>query len=268
MSEGENKVPIPTAVKEFERRMAIEAEKIGVPVSELIYDYALEENADRAANPEEPEEIYKTGVASKTVERGITQTILARILAQRDSLTGLYNNQYLKEHFERRHRPEGQKGEFSVIMVDIDDFKKINDGLGHLAGDFILKEVSNVFKEKMRQGDLVVRVGGEEIMVIAPYANGDGPAFAERLRKAVEDRVFIYQNPEGVKSEIRVTISAGVAPFFEEGLDAMKQKSDEALYKAKGKRYTDEDTIEISAKKNQVWYFDKKDGQYKKFNSK
>ena len=142
----------------FEQRMAIEAAKAHVPVDEFIQEYALEENAAREANPDEDQSIYETGAGSKVVERQIKETILARIAANRDHLTGLHNKAFLETQLRRRHT-EGEKGQFSLIMIDIDHFKKVNDTYGHDAGDFILREVSQLLNKNMRYGDSLARFG-------------------------------------------------------------------------------------------------------------
>jgi diguanylate cyclase (GGDEF)-like protein len=267
MSERENKIQGERGA--FEKRMVLEAEKIGVPVQEFIEDYAREENAAREANAEADPSLYETGEVSKVVERQIKETVLARIAAHRDKLTGLHNRHFFESEFRRREVDKEHKGEFSMIIIDIDHFKKINDLHGHLAGDFILKEVASVLKQNMRAGDSLARYGGEELVVLAPNTNGDAPAFAERLRKAISDAIFTYHNPQNDQAEeIRVTISAGVAPFSDDGFNHMVEVADRALYKAKGKRDDGEDTIEITESRNQVWYYDKKKGEYKKFKPK
>ena len=251
----------------FEKRMSAEAEKLGVPIADLIEDYAREEHAAREANPEEPTTIYETGAGSKSMERQIKETILSRIIAGRDTLTGIDNRVSFDQQVERRRKEVKDRGEFSIIMIDIDKFKNVNDTYGHQAGDYILKEVAKALKENMRQGDLLARYGGEEMVVIAPNANGSAPGFAERLRKAIENKKIVYNN-----QEIKVTISAGVSPYNED-FEEMKKVSDTGLYLAKGENLklpkgAEAPKIEAGHEggptRNQVWHFDKTDGVYKK----
>lgn len=255
----------------FERRMSVEANKLGVPTADLIEDYAREEHAAREANPEEPSTIYETGAGNKSMERQIKETIIAKVIAGRDTLTGINNRVSFDQQAERRRQEVKDRGEFSMIMIDIDKFKNVNDTYGHQAGDYVLQEVAKALKENMRQGDLLARYGGEEMVVIAPNANGSAPGFAERLRKIIENKKFVYNN-----QEIKVTISAGVSPYNED-FGKMKKVSDTGLYLAKGEPLKLQEgevapKVESGHKddptRNQVWYFDKKDNMFKKKHKK
>jgi diguanylate cyclase (GGDEF)-like protein len=116
-------------------------------------------------------------------------------------------------------------------MMDIDDFKRVNDSYGHLTGSFILKEIGRIIKYNTRQFDVSARYGGEEFITYLPDTRKH-EAFhaAERLRKAIADHIFAYDD-----REVRVTISIGVSEFPEDGstLDKLVQKADDMLYKAK-----------------------------------
>ena len=170
----------------------------------------------------------------------------------------------IQKEVERRRGEVKERGEFSMIMVDIDKFKSVNDTYGHQAGDYILKEVASALKKSMRKGDLLARYGGEEMVVIAPNANGKADEFAERLRRIIEETKFDY---EGQK--IKVTISAGVSPYYED-FKQMKTTSDMGLYLAKGegtkltKGIKIEPGHEAEETRNQVWYFDTKANTFRK----
>ncbi|OGH58818.1 MAG: hypothetical protein A2725_03650 [Candidatus Magasanikbacteria bacterium RIFCSPHIGHO2_01_FULL_33_34] len=249
----------------FDKRMEKFAEELGVSKETIIQSYAVEEDNLRSEEPDEPTSIYESGPGSKVIERSIKETILERIKGQTDSLTKLPNRVALEKDLERRKR---ENKEFSFIMIDVDKFKSINDNYGHAGGDYVLKTLAEVLKNTLREGDIVTRYGGEELVVLAANANGSGPEVAEKLRRAVAKYEFKY---EGKK--IDVTISAGVnAPQNEVAdLEALKIKSDKALYAAKGEfgaSVLEGENIEPGHEKepsrNQVWYYDK-DGILKKY---
>lgn len=156
-----------------------------------------------------------------------------------DPLTGLKTRHYLEEELERnlnaiftegsvqRREKFGYKN-LSVLFLDIDHFKKINDTFGHEAGDKVLQSVANTIKEKLRSGDTVARWGGEEIVAELLGATEDGAEKkAEEIRQAVENLKFY-------EKELKVTISCGIASA-EKGISPREliHRSDQALYAAK-----------------------------------
>ncbi|MBP6217050.1 MAG: GGDEF domain-containing protein [Oligoflexales bacterium] len=150
-----------------------------------------------------------------------------------DKLTGLYNrayfDQYLPEAIKQvESRGERERAHLSIIMADIDHFKKINDNYGHLAGDYVLENVSAVFSSIFRKTDVICRYGGEEFLAILPSTDKE-EAFqaAEKLRKAVAAGVYEFN---GVK--IPVTISMGVAE-----IDVGKEIASQALARADAALY-------------------------------
>ncbi len=154
-------------------------------------------------------------------------------LAITDGLTRTFNHRFFHELLEREWlRAERYNSVFSLMMLDIDDFKQINDTYGHLCGDELLKELAKVLKGKLRATDSVARYGGEEFAIILPETNGDEAFIAgERLRKAVEEHIFI-----GDESGLRITVSIGIssypAPGLKERSDLIR-RADNALYAAK-----------------------------------
>src|SRR5439155_13208002 len=150
-----------------------------------------------------------------------------------DALTGIHNKRYLLEFLDRElarsarhHRP------LSLVMVDIDRFKSVNDELGHLAGDFTLREMVSLVKEAIRKEELFARYGGEEFAVVLPETNWEGAMqMAERLRHLVELHDFHYED-----RNYKITISLGlIATEGDESFtpnDFIKQ-ADEKLYQAK-----------------------------------
>lgn len=153
-----------------------------------------------------------------------------------DGLTQLYNHKHsyykLEEEITRANRYGNR---LSIIMIDIDHFKAINDAYGHLIGDKTLVAVGQVIKNNLREIDHVGRYGGEEFMVILPQTGlGNAYTTAERIRRAVESAWF----EEG---KIKITISGGVVEFRDENALMLIGKADELLFKAK---QTGRNTIE------------------------
>lgn len=153
-------------------------------------------------------------------------------LAITDSLTQLYTRRYFFERLnEELNRSKKHGLKFTFLMIDIDDFKKCNDTHGHLVGDVVLRDVSRLIKENVREIDLVARYGGEEFSVILPETDKKGAMLvAERIRKKIEENVF-----KAYDETLKINISAGLAAYPEDADDAqdMVEKADKALYSAK-----------------------------------
>jgi diguanylate cyclase (GGDEF)-like protein len=154
----------------------------------------------------------------------------AQQLAYVDGLTGIYNRRYFEmqiaSEIERASRYDGR---LAIIMVDIDNFKRLNDEFGHLLGDEVLRQVSNVFVQQLRKVDVVCRYGGEEFAILVPQTSGGNALeVADKLRRMVE----AYRFP-GVP--VKVTISAGVAEFPAHGRtrDELVAAADAAMYDSK-----------------------------------
>ena len=157
----------------------------------------------------------------------------ARRLAITDGLTDLYNHRFFHELFEKEYkRSDRYNTVFSLIMLDIDNFKKVNDTCGHLCGDEILKGLASLIKDCLRSIDIVGRYGGEEFAILLPETTGqEAVQTAERIRRSVEEHTFI-----GNGKGLRITVSQGVAtypsPGVQERFDVIA-KADKALYGAK-----------------------------------
>lgn len=152
--------------------------------------------------------------------------------AARDALTGLYNKRFMFNELENYSRIARRSGRaYCIIMIDIDDFKQINDRFGHLSGDEYLKQLAALILGSLRDQDIAGRIGGEEFLVILPETAIDGAfQLAVRIRKTVEEFVLRYQ-----KAEIRTTISAGVCQY-EKSINDVKEfldLADRAMYEAK-----------------------------------
>lgn len=149
-----------------------------------------------------------------------------------DGLTQAHVKRYLLETLEKEvMRAHRHARDLSLIMFDIDHFKRINDNYGHLAGDFVLKELARIVQDRVRRDEVFARYGGEEFAIILPETNLAGAhALAEGLRERIAQSRFIFQG-----NMIPVTISMGVAPLSaaeKTGPDLIRS-ADAKLYEAK-----------------------------------
>ena len=151
-----------------------------------------------------------------------------------DSLTGLYNQRYLYDTLRREYnRSDRFNLKLSLIIIDIDNFKNINDTFGHQRGDEIIKEVAKLLQVMLRGYDFAVRYGGDEFIIVLSQNTVIGSHIvAERIRKLIEENPLLIELNGGRP----VTTSIGVSTFpddTKEGCDALINKADQALYKAK-----------------------------------
>ena len=175
-------------------------------------------------------EVILKFISHASVEAGYHEEVYQ--LATHDALTGLCNRRHFAELFDKElARAQRHQRPLALCMIDVDLFKRINDEHGHLAGDGVLKQLTDVLKRYVRQEDLVARIGGEEFAVVLPEADGPEAAlFGERYRAAVEAEVFPIN---GVPH--RLTISIGIACMSPERDDRSKlmRAADGVLYRAK-----------------------------------
>ncbi len=157
-------------------------------------------------------------------------------LSSRDHLTGAFNRRTLDTDLaEKLEEAKVREEHLSLIMFDIDHFKRINDTYGHQVGDYILKSLVRLIHSKLRSEDSIYRYGGEEFVIILPGAGKKNAIkVAERLRKVIESYPFTYRK-EQPPIKIGLTCSFGVATFPEDGTapEELIRKVDKALYKAK-----------------------------------
>jgi len=149
-----------------------------------------------------------------------------------DGLTQIHNKRYLFEALEKELiRARRYERELSLIIFDIDFFKRINDQFGHLAGDYVLRELARVVQDRIRRDEVFARYGGEEFVIVLPETGLNGAlALAENLRQRVGSHGFVFQ-----AERIPVTISMGCAQLVKEDKAAtdLIQRADEKLYEAK-----------------------------------
>lgn len=149
-----------------------------------------------------------------------------------DPLTSVYNRAYLQAQIERMEKKSFQNSELSVLAIDIDHFKHINDTFGHLLGDKVLIHFSSILKRNMHPKDTLVRFGGEEFLILMRH-DGEGHVqeFSNLLCRAIRENPYVLE--EG--KHIFMTCSVGAAIFHPESeslLDCI-ERADTALYKAK-----------------------------------
>ncbi|MGI6096639.1 MAG: GGDEF domain-containing protein [Dethiobacteria bacterium] len=145
-----------------------------------------------------------------------------------DYLTGAFNKMFITMQLEKEIEAARKiQKKLTVVMIDLDNFKSINDKYGHLFGDYALKRISGAIVNNLRQKDLVGRYGGDEFLIILPGTGSeDGYAIAERIRKSVWSLNW--------DNDFRVTISGSVVEFSSiDQLDGLLQKADKLLYQAK-----------------------------------
>ncbi len=149
-----------------------------------------------------------------------------------DGLTQTHNKRYFLEFLEREMgRCHRYNRALSLMMFDIDHFKKINDTNGHLAGDYVLRELAHLVKSRVRKEECFARYGGEEFAIVMPEAGGENARrFAEKIRKMCEDHRFSFES-----KEIAVTVSIGVSDMTGDMTEPLQfiKGADANLYKAK-----------------------------------
>jgi diguanylate cyclase (GGDEF)-like protein len=148
-----------------------------------------------------------------------------------DGLTKLHNHRFFQDHLTREiRRVERTQEPLSILVIDIDDFKRLNDRLGHAAGDEILMRIAQILNGAVRGSDLCARYGGEEFVILAPGTDTGGAyLIAEKVRTAISESSFIVDDS---LRPARVTVSVGVAAF-NGNRKRFFQKADQALYRAK-----------------------------------
>ncbi len=186
----------------------------------------------RSSTPAFPEETVSAleGIARRAGPALWTARLFAeaRQQADLDSLTGLYNRRSFHEFLAREvARARRYERRLAVIVLDLDNFKRINDQIGHLGGDTVLAEIADRIRRVVRTSDIAGRVGGDEFAVIMPESGrADGERLAERIRRTV--------STASVSSARTLQVSAGVAELSrdEEPADLF-ERADQALYRAK-----------------------------------
>ncbi len=162
------------------------------------------------------------------------EELLARVetLAVTDPLTKLYNRRYIEDHIKGELKAALRyNSSLSLLMIDIDNFKSINDEFGHKAGDAVLKEIAEIIQGSLREVDMAARWGGEEFVAILPRCGKeDALHLAKRILKAVATHDF--RSVPGLRVTISIGIAGVPAPSIDDS-DKLLDASDQAMYKAK-----------------------------------
>ncbi|UCH11946.1 MAG: diguanylate cyclase, partial [Candidatus Omnitrophota bacterium] len=188
-------------------------------IREGAYDYIT-----KPFNIEEIKVVLRRAVERHYLLKEAEQKEFYQELSILDDLTGIYNHRHFHDVLPREiARAKRYSQSFSLLMIDIDDFKKYNDTHGHLAGDELLKKIAKSFMQAVRSVDMVFRYGGEEFVILLPQASKQNGA---EICKRIHD---------SMKQKLPVTVSIGLAGFPEDGTskDELIEKIDSAMYQAK-----------------------------------
>lgn len=153
------------------------------------------------------------------------------LLAVTDEVTGAYNRHFLNQVLNQQTALANRGGyQFSLVFMDLDHFKQINDDYGHAVGDDVLAKLAEIANTVIREGDYLIRYGGEEFVLLLANTNADGAGtLAERLRKIIDDTDF-----EDIAQNLRLTVSCGATGFKPgESVDELIARADQAMYQAK-----------------------------------
>lgn len=151
--------------------------------------------------------------------------------ANQDPLTKLYNRRAFMHYYHKLTSEHSDSFPISVAFIDLDHFKRVNDQYGHIVGDRVLQNISNLITDHLRSIDIIARYGGEEFVVILPKCNKEDAMTAlQRIRKTIEKgRIQVNEHM------LKVTISVGIATTSEVGSKLLLKAADDAVYLAKEK---------------------------------
>lgn len=154
-----------------------------------------------------------------------------------DPLMEIHNRRHLERRLEEEYARSRRYGfPLSLLMLDIDHFKRVNDDHGHAAGDLVLKGIGGILKDSVRNVDVAARYGGEEVVVLLPHtSDAEALILAERIRRRIEGHPFPVDAPGGSGASLRCTVSIGIAAMTRECANAgqLLQLADTAMYRAK-----------------------------------
>jgi len=181
--------------------------------------------------------VFIVSTLSLQTARDIKRIYTLEIENITDSLMSISNRRHLDQKLEDEFSKAARYDlAFSILMIDIDHFKYVNDAYGHDTGDIVLKRIGELIKALIRESDTVARYGGEEIMVLCPLTNGQHATWlGERLRLEIEQCDMLSSDIKENEEKLYVTVSIGVAEFSSDifSVKDLVKRADEAMYQAK-----------------------------------
>jgi diguanylate cyclase (GGDEF)-like protein len=223
-------------LSEAARRVARGELDVRIPDAKSSPEIALlirtfnEMSATLVANRKEIEEASRRLQRQNQELQGANEVL--EQLSITDGLTKLHNHRFFQDYLTREIKRVRRSAEpLSMLILDLDDFKRLNDRLGHAAGDQLLKAIARTLNDSVRESDFLARYGGEEFVVLAPGTDLDGALhLAEKIRGAVAESSYIVDDSMRI---VKVTVSIGVARY-QGDRKAFFANADRALYQAKG----------------------------------
>ncbi len=195
-------------------------ENSSVKIDEILYDFS-------SVHQKVEDQMRKANDTIKELRKQIT---ILEDTSNLDPLTRTYNRRALENYIESVRKMEERPYQTRMLLIDIDDFKYVNDQYGHLAGDRVLMFLGKLISSSLRDGDKVFRFGGEEFLVILNEGNDDVcKKVSERILNGVRTNTLLYK-----QHQIKITLSMGSAVFQEgDTFESFIERADKALYKAK-----------------------------------
>ncbi|MDA3792224.1 MAG: GGDEF domain-containing protein [Elusimicrobia bacterium] len=234
---------VETSMKELSKQTSLqinrlydEGKKVGQKIDEISEEKAVKKAASTLKIMGKQAERQLAGNVKEQIDKetlklkgGIEE---AEQRAIRDELTQVFNRRYFIPKIKKELRIAKTVDEkVAMIIMDIDNFKNINDTYGHPAGDSVLTEIADILRENKREDDTLVRYGGEEFVVIFPGMNKEASyKAAERIRKAVNEHLFYW---EGESFNVSLSIGGAVFPKDAQNYSDLLQKADKKLLNAK-----------------------------------
>ena len=181
------------------------------------------------------EESLEILVEKRTQELQATQEQLT-LLINKDPLTNLYNRRYFNDISQiLLNLSQRNQDGLSLLMIDIDKFKVINDTYGHLVGDIVLKELAHTLLKTTRISDVIIRFGGEEFLILLPHTHINGAVqIAQKIRETIKNLEIHIEN--NIDKIIKFTVSIGITECYcddDKKIDTIVRRADEAMYEAK-----------------------------------
>jgi diguanylate cyclase (GGDEF)-like protein len=173
-----------------------------------------------------------------------------RELSMIDPLTGINNRHYFNEVLQREtEKVRRYKNKICMLMVDVDDFKSINDNYGHLTGDRVLCDIADILKESLRESDVVARFGGDEFTILMPEAGEkEGLELSERIQKLINN-----WNEKNVIPGVKIAVSIGVHSADKDDVDNILLNADNEMYRAKSIRKKPDEITSDSEMRSYLW---------------